>query len=175
VTLLTAHTKLTVMHILTLMARDAIASQVRCIFAFRCFFLMAAFTGKLAMRAVQSVIGAFVMIEIPQLPGSGVMAILTAFTEFEFVLIFLLVASVAFPGRILVTSCLVAALASGSNVPPRERKTRQTVVKLLYFPVFVSVTAPALLASLPLMLVILFMATVTIGSSFSVAGQVFVA
>jgi hypothetical protein len=78
--LLTSNAKLPIMHIFTLMARNAIASHVRCIFALRRFISVAAFTSDLAVSPVQYVLGALVVVEIPQLPGSGVMAILTAFT-----------------------------------------------------------------------------------------------
>jgi hypothetical protein len=78
--LLTSDAKLAIMHVFTLMARNATAAHVGCVFAFRCFFLMAAFTSDLAVSPIQYVLGAFVVVEIPQLPGSGVMAIFTAFT-----------------------------------------------------------------------------------------------
>jgi hypothetical protein len=78
--LLTPDAKLAIMHVFTLMARDAIAPHVRGVFAFRCFFLVTALTSNLAVRPIQHILGAFVVVEIPQLPGPGVMAIFTAFT-----------------------------------------------------------------------------------------------
>lgn len=78
--LLTSDTKLPIMDIFALMARNAVAPHIRCVFAFGRFFLVATFTSDLTVRPIQYVLGAFVVVEIPQLPGPGVMAILTAFT-----------------------------------------------------------------------------------------------
>lgn len=173
--LLAPYTKLPIMNIFTLVARNAIATYRGCIFTFWCFIFVTAFTSHLTMRTIQHILGLFVVIEIPQLPRSGVMAVLTAFTQFELVLIFPLVASVAFLRGILVTSCLVAALASGGDVPAGQWKFCQTMVKLLNFPVFVGVTRSTLFASLAFVLVVFFVAAVTIRCGFAVAGQIFVA
>jgi hypothetical protein len=78
--LLTSDTKLAIMHVFALMARNAIAAHVRGVFAFRRFFLVTTLASNLAVSTIQYVLGAFVVVEIPQLPGSGVMAIFTAFT-----------------------------------------------------------------------------------------------
>lgn len=84
-------------------------------------------------------------------------------------------ASVAFLRGILVTSCLVATLACGGDVPAGQRETRQTMVKLLDFPVLVGVARAAFFTGLAFVLVIFLVAAVTLGCGFTVAGQVLVA
>jgi len=102
------------------------------------------------------------------------MATLTPLTQFKFVPVFFLMASVTFAGRILVTSCLVTALASCRDVAPRQRETGARMVKFFNLPVFVGVASLTFLARLAFVFVILLVAAVTVRSSLTELGQILV-
>lgn len=129
---------------------------------------MTALTTYLSMCTVQNILGALVMIEIPQLPRSGVVASLTPLTELEFVMIVFFVTRITILRCVLVTSCLVTTLACRSDMAPGQWELGETVVKLLNFPIFVCVARATLFASLPFVFVVFFVAAVTFGSSFTI-------
>jgi hypothetical protein len=66
--LLTPWAKLSIMDILSLMARNAITADRRGVLAFWCRLFVAALTSHLGVRPIEDIFGAFVVIEIPQLP-----------------------------------------------------------------------------------------------------------
>ena len=95
---------------------------------------MAGLTADLDVFAVQTVRGLLVVIEVPQRPGTGVMAVFAKGTELLLVLVRFLVAAETIPWRILVTCALVTSLAGRRNMASGERETRQPMVKLFYTP-----------------------------------------
>lgn len=110
---------------------------------------------------------ALVMVEVPDLPISGVVTVRTACTEPLSVYVILFVARIA--GRrclILVEVSCMATLAGGGSVFTPQRILRIVVVlKEEHFPIPFGVTAFTVLGKLPLMLVVLLVAGVAVGRS----------
>ena len=102
---------------------------------------------------------ALVMIEVPDLPISGVVTVRTASTEPLPVYVILFVASIADRRCFfLVEVACMATLAGGGPVFTPQRILRIVVVlKEKYFPAPFGVTAFTVLGKLPLMLVVFFM------------------
>ena len=90
-TLLAAHTKLAIVNIIFSVASQTIAAHWRRIFVLGSLLGMATLASDLHVRSVQRVLGSLVVIEIPQGPGTGVVATLATHTQFLFVLVFFLV------------------------------------------------------------------------------------
>jgi hypothetical protein len=107
---------------------------------------------------IQLEAGALVMVEVPDLPISGVVTVRTACTEPLSVYVILFVARIA--GRrclILVEVSCMATLAGGGSVFTPQRILRIVVVlKEEHFPIPFGVTAFTVLGKLPLMLVVFF-------------------
>ena len=95
---------------------------------------MAGLTTDLDVFAVQTVRGLLVVIEVPQRPGTGAMAVFAKGTELLLVLVLFLVAAETIPWRILVTCALVTSPAGRRNMASRQRKTGQPMVKLFDAP-----------------------------------------
>jgi hypothetical protein len=81
-TLLTSHTELSIVGIVTAVATYAVAANGRCIFTFRSCLLVATFAGNFAVRALQTVFSLGIVVEAPDGPGSGVVASVAAHTKF---------------------------------------------------------------------------------------------
>jgi hypothetical protein len=130
VALFAAHAELAVMHIVRPVAGHAIAAYGGRVFAFGRLLFMAAFAGHLAVRTVQQVLCSLVVVEIPQSPRSGVVAAVATHAKLQLMLVFLLVTGKTVTRGIPETRCLVATLASGRNVPTRQREPGQTMIEL---------------------------------------------
>ena len=78
------------MNIIFAVAGQAIAANRRGIFALGRRLFVATFTTHLHVRAIQNVLGSLVVVEIPQAPGTGVMATLATHTQRLFVFVFFL-------------------------------------------------------------------------------------
>jgi len=115
-----------------------------------------------AMPALEFVLAAFVVIELPQLPVARAVARLTGFAEFELVRVILLVARVTLARRVLVATGLVALLAVDRDVATGQREFSATVIERRRVPVAIDVALLAALALLALMLVVLLVACVTL-------------
>lgn len=122
--LFAAHTKLTVMDIFGPMTRHAVVAQRRGILAFGCLLLVTALASHFTVRPVKFVFTAFVVIEVPQLPGTGVVAALATHTKFELVLVFLLVTGETVTRSVFESRCQVATLAGCRNMPSGKREPR---------------------------------------------------
>lgn len=106
------------------------------------------------MPAVQPKRRAPVMIEIPRLPGAGVMALLALGTEAPLVLVVLLVASDTRGLHVLERRREMALLAFHFGVRAEQRKAREAVIEERVFPRAFVVAALALPALLALVLVV---------------------
>jgi hypothetical protein len=110
------------------------------------------------------VLGAAVMIEVPGLPVSRVMATVALPAKTEFMLVLLLVAGITIRLGILEFRGLVTLLALGLDVTAQQRKLRLIVVEpdVFTLPASFVVAVLTLLALLSVVLVILFMAGIAI-------------
>ena len=110
------------------------------------------------VATIQLKAGALVMIEVPDLPISGVVTVRTVCTEPLSVYVVLFVAGIAGRGcLILVEVSRMATLARGGPVFTPQRILRIVVVfKEEHFPLPLRVTAFTLLGKLSLMLVVFF-------------------
>lgn len=173
--LLTAHTKLPVVHIFRLMTRHAVAANRRRVFPFGRFLPMTILTGDFAMCTIQRIFGTFVMVKIPQPPRPGVVTAVAALAQLLFMFVFLLVAGVTLLRHVFEFLRLMTALTGSDDMPPRQREFGQTVIKLFHFPGFIRVTGFASLTSLPFVLVVLFVAAETVCRRLAKALQILVA
>jgi hypothetical protein len=173
VTLFATGPKLAIVHVIRAVAADAGTADNRCIFSPRSGFLVTAVTGNLAVRTIQSISRPAIVIKVPNGPCTGVVAGFAAHSESLFVFVFILVARETVLWCILVTSCFMAPLTRGRDVPPREGKTRQRMVKLRGLPGFVAVALLALGALLALVLVVFFVAAQTIQRGLPEAAHIF--
>ncbi len=129
----------------------------------------------LDVRPCQVVMRARVMIEIPQWPGSGVVASFTHDPKTEFVLVVLLMATQTVLFGITEFGCQVAFFALHQRMTTRQGKTCFVVVKPIHLPALVRVATFALWAALAFMFVILFMTTHTQHRSITVTLDIFMA
>src|SRR5882672_1167594 len=164
-----------IVRVVTAMARKTRARQPGDLLARRRGLKMAALARDLAMRPLELVVAALVVVEVPQLPVARAVAGLAAFTEFELVLVVLLVAGETFALRVLVPAGLVTLLAFDGDVAPGQRKFGASMVERRGLPVAIDVTLIAALALLALVLVVLFVAAITIGRRLAVTLLVLVA
>ena len=95
------------------------------------------------------------VIEIPRLPGTGVMAEFALLPETSFVLVVLFVARETGQWRVLEGRCQVAFLALNLGMTAGQRETGELVIEGRARPLLFVVTGFALVAKLPLMLVVL--------------------
>ena len=173
--LLTAHTKLPVVHIVRLVTRQAVAANGRRVFPFGRFLPMTVLTGNFEMRTIQRVFGTFAMVKIPQPPRPGVVTAVAALAQFLLMFVFLLVAGVTLQRHIFEFLRLVTALTGSDDMPPGQWELGQTVIKLFHFPGFIRVTGLASLTGLPFVLVVFFVAAETVCRRLAKALQILVA
>lgn len=169
VTLITASTKLSVVNIIFSVARQAIAAQGRCILALGRVFLVATFAGDFYVRSGQGIFGTLVVVEIPQSPGTCVVAALATHTHFLFVLVFFLMTGETITGGIFETCRQMACVATSRHMSSGERELRRRMVELLNPPRAVTVTRLASGARLPFVLVVFFVAAVAFHWRFTQA------
>ena len=169
------HAKLAVVGIVCTMAGYASGAHRRRVLAPGCLLLVAAFALDLFMCAVQRVLCAFGVVEIPYRPCTGVMATFAALSKLELVFVFLLVAGIAVPWRFPEEGVLVAVLADDGNVFSGQRKPAQVMVELVDLPGAVAMALFALLSLLTFMLVILFVTAVAVQRRVAIAFQILVA
>ena len=100
--------------------------------------LVTGIAGDLLVRSIQLEFRASIVIEIPCLPGTGVMArsAILSQSQLVYLVIVLLVAAKAVSRRIPVQLCLVAFLAVHLDVHPEQREARAAMVEFGFFPVF---------------------------------------
>ena len=170
-----AHAKLTIVCVVLAVAADAVVAHGRRILALRRGLAVATLASYLEVPAIQPVLGALVVVEIPDQPGPCVVAALALFAEFELVLVFLLVTREAVARRIFEPAGLMALVAFDRHVFPSQREAGLGVVKARGFPGAVAVAGLALLALLAFVLVVLFVTAVAIQRCLAKALQVFVA
>ena len=132
--LLATRTKLAMVQIVRTMTADAITSQRRSSLAFWRLLLVTGLTTDLGVFALQAIFGLLVVVKLPERPGTGVVAVLAKRAELLLVLVFLLVATQTITRRVLVARTLMASLAGGRYMAPRQRETCQPMVKLFDFP-----------------------------------------
>jgi len=173
--LLTAHTKLPVVHIFRLVTRQAVVANGRRVFPFGRFLPMTIHTGDFAMCTIQRIFGTFVMVKSPQPPRPGVVTAVAALAQFLLMFVFLLVAGVTLQRHIFEFLRLVTALTGSDDMPPGQREFGQTVIKLFHFPGFIGVTGLASLSCLPFVLVVFFVAAETVCRRLAKALQILVA
>ena len=101
---------------------------------------------------------ALVMIEVPDLPISGVVTVRTACTEPLPVYVILFVAGVAVRRCLILVevSCMATLASSGPVFAPQRILRIVVVLKEEHFPIPFGVTAFTLLGKLPLMFVVFF-------------------
>lgn len=163
------------MNIIFAVTGQAVAANRRCIFALGRGLFVATFTKHLDVCTIQRVLGSLVVVEIPQAPGSGVMATLATHAQLLFVLVFLLMARKTISGRILEARRLMATLAGRGHMASSKRKPRQRMVEFLNLPGLVTVTRLARGAGLTFMLVVFLVAAVTFQRCLAQAAQILVA
>ena len=134
VALLAARTKLTIMNVRSAVARHTRVTQRRSVLVLGRFLDVAAFALDLAVRAVQHVLGAFVVVEVPQRPRAGVVATLTAHAQLQFMAVILLVARITIFGCIFEAQRQMTTFAGGGNVSPGECELRQPMVVAFHLP-----------------------------------------
>ena len=86
------------------------------------------------MFAIEAVFGLLVMIELPQSPGACVVAVLAKCPQLLLMRVLPLVATQTITRRVLVSCTLMARLAGGGQMPPRERESRQSMVEFFNTP-----------------------------------------
>ena len=127
------------------------------------------------MCTIEYIFGAFVVVEIPQWPGTGVVAALATLSQFKLVPIFFFMTCIAVFGRILEPGGQMTTHAGGHNMPPSQHKARISMVELAHLPGAVVVARLAGLAQLRFVLVIFLVATETIQRCLAKTLQVFMA
>src|SRR5882672_10655748 len=164
-----------IVRVVTAMARKTCTRERGDLLARRRGLKMAGLASDSAMRPLELVVAALVVVEFPQLPVARAVAGLAAFTEFELVLVVLLVAGETFALRVLVPAGLVTLFAFDRDMAPGQRKFGAAVVERRGLPVAIDVTLIAALALLALVLVVFLVAAITIGRRLAVTLLVLVA
>ena len=175
VALFAANAELAVVDVVAPMTGDAGVAHRRGVAALGRLALMAGFAGHLAVRTVELVVGALVVVVVPHRPGPRVVTRLAALTEPELVLVVLLVAAETIARRIAVARRQMAGLARHHQVPSGQRVTRSGVVESRDLPGRIAVALLAGLALLALVLVVLLVAAVAIERCVAITAQVLVA
>jgi len=173
--LLAAIAKLTVMHVVSGVAGDAGTAQWRRGLALGGWLLVTALAAHLAVRAIEAVFRAPVMVEVPHRPGAGVMAGIALTAQPFLVLVLGRVTGITVTRGIPVTAGLVAALARCGGVAPSQGKARARMVELGHGPGLVAMALLAAGTQLGLVLVVLLVAADAVHGRVAVAAQVLVA
>lgn len=174
-TLVAARSKLAVVPIVGTMAIDAITANRCRSLAFWRRLLVTGFTAGFDVLAVESVAGFLVVIEIPQRPGTGVVAVLAQRAKFLLVLVAFLVTGKASAGGILEARRLMATLASRQNVATGQCETGQSMVKRFDFPGSITVALVTSGSGLSFVFVVFLVAAKAVKRGLAHAGQVLVA
>lgn len=101
---------------------------------------MATFTLNLAVGTVEHILGTLAVVKVPQLPGSGVVAVGAIHAKFLCVLVFFFMTGITVAGSILEAWCRMTTGTCSHNVPPSEREPCQRMVEFAHFPAAVAVT-----------------------------------
>ena len=157
--LLTARAELPVMGIVLAMAGNAGPGDGRYGLALGGSGLVAALATGLQVSSCQCKTGPRVMVEIPCAPRASVVASLTALAEAGLVLVRLEVAGHAFLDGVFEPVGFMAALARNPHVPSGQGKCREVVVEHCAAPLRIGVATVAAATQLPVVLVILLVAT----------------
>ncbi len=136
---------------------------------------MATLTAGSLVRTRQAIVGQTVVVEVPERPGSGVVTGFAAHSEPLFVFVLILVAGVAVLRCVFVTVCFMAALARRDHMAAGQRESGGAMVKGRRLPRLVRVTLCAPYAQLPIMLVILLVATQAVAWCVPETAQILVA
>ena len=131
-----------IVHIILEVATDACPARL---FLAACRLLVAVVTGHFGVPAIQHEAGG-PMIEVPGLPGAGVMTNLAPDAEAALVLVVFLVAGITGRRRIVECRGLMTLLALCFGVAPGQRETRLVVVIRGVLPALFIVATFALVA-----------------------------